>query len=213
MASAWQPRIKRYRHFDGLVGVSTLSAVAISPAAVAKHPFYPLISYEKRWTKFRRAGQPSELKSRIIRYASRKDAAIFSYYRSLLAERYEDILKYHGLDDSVLAYRKVRKSSGSGKSNIDFAHDAFGFIRKTGNCSYLALDISGFFDNLEHGKVKDDWKRLLNVSSLPDGRSGLTRNVPTMRLLPSDLVYNLSSEITTREQCGAWMPQLIKLFE
>ena len=71
-------------------------------------------------------------------------------------------------DGSILAYRHIPISEGQGgKCNIHFAHDAFLKIRELGECCVIALDISGYFESLDHAKLKDLWCRLLGLQRLP----------------------------------------------
>jgi len=163
----WEPKVKRYRHFDSVEAASTLKSYAMDPALVSRHPFYPLISFDKRWTTYAAKGVSGAEKSRTIKYCARIDAAIFSYYRSLLAVRYEQSLHLANLSDNVLAYRKLASPSGKGKCNIDFALTAFERIRYYENCSVVALDISAFFDNLNHTRIKRLWQSLFGWNELP----------------------------------------------
>lgn len=76
-------------------------------------------------------------------------------------QRYEATIKARGLTDAVLAFRSLAKN------NIEFAKDAFDEIRARGDCCALALDIKGFFDNLDHRQLKLKWKGLIEVDELP----------------------------------------------
>lgn len=53
------------------------------------------------------------------------------------------------------------------KCNIDFAREAFDYISKRGNCLAIALDIKGFFDNIDHSILKEKWKKVMGVPTLP----------------------------------------------
>jgi len=176
-AVAWSPKVKRYRHFDRIADASSLKRYAMDPANVSRHPFYPLISFQKRWTSYSVKGVRGEEKSRSIKYACRADAAIFSCYRSILAEPYEAHLAAHGISSSVLAYRRMLSADGRGKCNIDFALSAFEKVRSFQNCSVAALDISGFFDNLDHSKIKRMWCRLFGWSSLPQDHYSVFKHI------------------------------------
>ncbi len=157
---------------------------------VACHGFYPLVSYEKSWRQFAPKGETRSTKSRTIKYASRTDAAIFSYYRSKLATAYEDWLKTNGLENAILAYRAIPKDNGNGgKGNIEFARDAFDAIRAFGDCTYACLDISGFFDNLSHRKIRSDWCDLLGESDLPPDHYNVFKNLTRHGELPLEWAY------------------------
>lgn len=166
MKSKKHPWFKRrgYLHFDSPVSFKTAQKLVNSPRRVATHAFYPLIHYDIRSFKvYLNAENEIERKwkSRQIKYASHLDSHIYSYYSWLLSALYEKQVKQRGLDKNVLAFRSL------GKNNIDFANDAFEIIRKTGKCSAVGLDITGFFDNLNHQKLKAIWADLLGEAKLP----------------------------------------------
>ncbi len=171
---------KRYPHFDLPLPLDELIRIASDPSEVAKNKFWPFLHYEKSWVRFREPGVSRDdlRKTRPIRYASRKDSAIYSRYRALLSERYEDLLASKGLSDCVLAYRRLPKPDlRGGKTNIDFAYDAFQKIRSMGECSAVALDIKGYFDNMDHDIIKSQWCRLLGVDRLPADHFRVFRSV------------------------------------
>ena len=108
-----------------------------------------------RWTRFAEEGRKGKLKNRPIHYAARRDAYIFSYYRHILSQKYETELNYLGLDTSVLAYRRIPIADGAGgKCNIHFAHEAISNIRELDTCCVIALDISSYFESLDHPRLK-----------------------------------------------------------
>ena len=139
------------------------------PAYVAQHRFYPFLRYEKRWNWFAEKGGSGKEKKRLIRYAARLDLYIFSNYRHILSEHYEAELARLGLEANVLAYRRIALGDGlGGKCNIHFAHEAFAKVRQLGKCCAIALDISSFFELLDHARLKALWCRLLGVDPLPE---------------------------------------------
>lgn len=164
--ATWEPKLKTYRHFDNLPSTKSIKLLVKDKAAVASHAFYPLISFRKKWKKYAPKGTEKPKKDREIKYASRKDAAIFSYYRSLLSVGYEETLQKENLEHSVLAYRKIPRLNGKGKSNIEFAYDTFSAIREMGNCTVATLDLTKFFDRLDHKYIKRIWKQHLGTDEL-----------------------------------------------
>lgn len=168
-------RPRRYLHFDSPVGLKRAENLVTDPNAVARHAFYPLISYEITSKKLAKAPNSHKLvakgKIRPISYAAHLDAHIYSYYAHLLSVRYEVFLTTNGLTSSVLAFRQL------GKNNINFAAEAFAEIRRRGNCAAVALDISGFFDNLDHELLKQAWCLLLGVTRLPQDHFSVFRSV------------------------------------
>jgi RNA-directed DNA polymerase len=158
-------RSRGYLHFDSPVGYKKALRVVCNPDVVAKHAFYPLINYIVESKKIKKCNISNKLdisiKERPIAYSSHLDSHIYSYYANILLVKYEEKLQSSGLSETVLAFR------GLGKSNIDFAHDAFEKIKSMGECSAVALDFSKFFDTLDHHLLKKSWGALLGSHILP----------------------------------------------
>lgn len=172
MIQQWEPEakhLKQYPHFDAPIDRHQAIELANSPETVARNPFFPFLEYKKSWVPFRGDGR-STPKDRLIRYACRRDSIIFSRYRHLLSDLYEERLKQLGLDASVIAYRKIPVSDKDpgGKCNIHFAKEAFEEIEKLGTCCAVVMDISKYFENIDHQLLKEKWCQLLGESSLPD---------------------------------------------
>jgi hypothetical protein len=160
--------LKNYPHFDGLISPQKAQKYVTSSARVAKHNFFPFIQYVKRFRRFAKPGEKRIPKERPIRYAARLDSLIFTYYRHLLAGPYETELSKLGLENSILAYRRLKlPTSKGGKSNIHFAKEAFLRIRELGDCCAVALDISSYFESLDHELLKKLWIRLVGLPKLP----------------------------------------------
>lgn len=106
----------------------------------------------------------TKIKKRPIAYAAHTDSYIYSYYASLLYKVLEEEYQNFPLcGESVLAYRVFAPQ----KSNINFAYETFTYIRKHAPCDVIALDVEGFFDNLDHQELKTAWQSLLKVDRLP----------------------------------------------
>lgn len=151
-----------------MVSTSRATSTVNDPSKVAAHGFFPFIKFEKSWRRFAKKGEERKKKVRPIRYAARLDAYIFGMYRKILAQAYEKWLEDAEISESVIAYRRVvDPSTKKGKSNINFAKEAFGEIKRMGNCYCFALDISSFFESLDHQYLKEIWMRLLDVDKLP----------------------------------------------
>ncbi|MGL3211490.1 reverse transcriptase domain-containing protein [Bradyrhizobium sp. BR 1433] len=188
----WQlksPDLKRYPHFDSELSVQDATALATNPVAVASHKFYPFMLYNNRWTRFAKKGEFGDVKTRPIRYASRADAYIFSYYRHQLSMAYEAALSKYGLSDLITAYRRIQDADGKGKCNIHFARDAFDRISALGNCCVVALDISGFFESLDHQILKAAWCDLLGVNKLPEDHFRVFRAITRYAVVEKQDVY------------------------
>lgn len=184
--------LKRYPHFDRSLPLNELVRIASSPDEVARNSFWPFLHYEKSWIRFRKPekNRMDLRKSRPIRYAARKDSAIYSRYRALLSDQYEVLLAAKGLSDCVLAYRRLRKEGQSGgKTNVDFAFDAFQRIQAIGTCCAVALDIKGYFDNMDHNLLKAQWSRVMGVSRLPADHFQVFRSVTQYASVDRDALY------------------------
>jgi RNA-directed DNA polymerase len=156
------PMLKRrkYAHFDDQFDDEQLTSFSVTPEEVMSHGFLPLLGYEKiiRRMDFEDDFPTLELKSRDIRYASHFDAAIYSFYARPLSLLYDDALEAAGLSASVLAYR-----SNIG-NNVTFAKSLFDEVNARGDCKVICLDISKFFDRIDH-KILEN--RLRDIFGLP----------------------------------------------
>jgi hypothetical protein len=185
--------IKRYPHFDGTPPLEVLNRIASDSGEVATYCFWPFLHYEKSWIRFRGPADSQRApkkKTRPIRYAARQDSAIFSRYRALLSEQFEKLLADSGLSNSVLAYRRIPKSGGlGGKTNIDFARETFQAIRAMGTCCAVALDVQGYFDNIDHDLLKKQWGRLIGVNRLPPDHFSVFNAVTRFSWIDRDKLY------------------------
>jgi hypothetical protein len=171
-------KIRSYPHFDGALTEQEARALVQDPKAVTAHPFFPFIQYTERWTKFDVRGAKGVEKSRPIMYAARRDSAIYSQYREILSSAYEQVLLQRGISENVLAYRRIPKVTSPGnKSNIHFANDAFSKISELGSCQVYTLDISKFFQTIDHAKLKNVWINLLGYKKLPSDHFKVFQNI------------------------------------
>jgi hypothetical protein len=182
--------LKNYPHFDPDITASQAVTLAMCPKSVETHTFYPLMLYHQRWNRFAPKGGNGVPKERPIRYAARRDAYIFSRYRHLLAGPYDTELKEAGLSDAILAYRRIiDPATGKGKCNIDFARDAFLKIKTMGDCCVVALDISSYFENLEHDRIKELWGRLIGEDRLPPDHYRVYEAITRYSVVDKESVY------------------------
>lgn len=134
---------------------------------VTKHSFYPFIRMEINTPRFKKTGKivngkPERKvtdKVRPLAYSAHFDAFIYSWFSTILTDKYEQKIKKLEIYDNVLAYLE------KDKSNIEFAHEVFEFIRQKGKCVALAFDISSFFDGLDHDHLKRMWLEVLEEKS------------------------------------------------
>lgn len=184
-------RPRNYLHFDHPIGKSTGALKAVekivsNPQAISKHSFYPFIKYtlsSSKVTKDSSGKLIQKPKNRPISYASHMDSQIYGYYSHILSQHYETHVKESGIHSSVLAFRKL------GKSNIDFAFEAFEAIKSIGNCDAIAFDISGFFDNLDHDVLKTMWSKVIGNKKLPDDHYAVYRSLTRFSTTNKDDLY------------------------
>ena len=182
---AWYKK-RGYLHFDAPTGVARASKIVKNPKAVSKHAFYPLLRYDVISKKLKRNANGKlrlESKIRHISYAAHADSQIYSFYASHLAEAYERKLESLGLSECVLAFRKL------GKSNIEFANDAFSEISAAGRCTAVAIDISKFFDTLTHQHLKKSWCDLLGTSKLPNDHYAVFKSLTKFSFCNREVIY------------------------
>jgi len=178
-------RERHYLHFDQPIGPKRAARIVTDPVRVASHSFSPFLNYQIITKKVRRDGGRlvPKVKPRPIAFASHLDSHIYAYYCALLTEPYEKQLEVDGLGGSVLAFRKL------GKSNIEFALDAFQKIRAMGDCTAIGYDISGFFNNLDHALLKEAWCRLLGTSMLPPDHYAVFKSLTKFAQVERKAVY------------------------
>jgi len=124
-------------------------------------------------------------KDRPISYAAHKDSAIYAYYGQLLGAGYEVCVREHGISDCITAFRE-----SCNRCNIDFAQEAFEWIRKYGECVALAFDIKGFFDNLDHVVLKAMWCKILKMERLPADHFAVFRSLTKFAFVDRVAVFN-----------------------
>jgi hypothetical protein len=108
----------------------------------------------------------------------------------VLAEAYEAELARLGLNDCVLAYRRIPTKTGDGgKCNIHFAQDAVLKVRELGDCCVLALDISSYFESLDHAKLLALWCRMLGVNRLSDDHFRVFEAITQYAVVDKKQVY------------------------
>lgn len=187
--------LKRYPHFDQVLKPADIMALVTDPIRVEQNKFYPLLRYNKGWQPFRPGKDSGKArpkpKERPIRYAARRDAYIFAYYRHLLSMPYEAELNRLGIAHCPVAYRRMPTATDArrGKCNIQFAREAFDRIRELGDCCAIAVDISSYFERLDHERLKVLWCRLLGVERLPPDHFAVFKNITRYRVMDREDVY------------------------
>lgn len=194
-----------YLHFDGRVSFKRIDGTdETDPAyhllttreAVVSHAFLPFLREDERVRKYRSKSpvtaegnsrrhdqQYSTIKNRQIMYASHLDASLYSLYSNILSVEYEKLVRQYDLENNVIAYRPVPLTDiGRNKSNIDFANEFYQKIKNFGgDVGILMLDVSGFFDNLNHKNLYEKWCLVVGKDDLPKDHMAIYKNITSFR--------------------------------
>jgi len=182
---------RNYLHFDLPIKIRNAEVIATSPGKVKRHSFYPFIAYDIVSKKIQKCDLKETLqfkhKLRPVSYAAHVDSHIYTYYAYLLNIAYEKQLTKLNISENVLAFRKL------GKSNIEFANDAFNEIIKRKYCVAIAFDVTGFFDNLNHDILKKSWCELLNSKKLPEDHYNVFKSLTKFSKVNKNKLYETFS--------------------
>lgn len=151
-----------YAHFDYRTDIGQQRTYLLNPENIKRHGFYPFIHYKQIQIKYNK-GKGKKVKERDICYAAHIDRCIYQYYSFLLNELYNQRVARDGMAQVAVAYR-----TDLHQSNINFAKRAIDFIRSSSPCYIMIGDFTGFFDNLNHLYLKQQWCSLLGKSQLPE---------------------------------------------
>jgi hypothetical protein len=165
---------RNYKHFDLPLKSKECERLVSDPVAVSAHAFFPFLRLDIVRPRIKRLATGKLLKSskiRDIRYAAHADAAIYAYYNFVLSELYEQALELSAFDESVIAFRSL------GKSNVEFAKEAFEWISERTPCTALGFDVKDFFGSLDHTLLKRAWAGLLGMSALPPDHYAVYRSL------------------------------------
>lgn len=163
---------RKYKHFD-LPLVDRELAFDFSRED-EPHRFLPLLGFTdvaRRYVRKASGDREVKVKERPIRFAGHEDAAYLQAYAGHLNGFYERALAQDGTSGSVLAYRR------GGGTNIHHAKALFDEIRSRGDCTVFAMDISGFFDCLDHLLLRDEVAGLLDVTRLVGHHATVWKNI------------------------------------
>jgi RNA-directed DNA polymerase len=154
---------RHYKHFDVPIGRDW--ATALTPEQVAAHAWSPLLHWIKETPRYRLNDQgvmELKVKPRDIMHASHRDACILAKHSHELTGKLDSWYAANGLDEAVVAYRSL------GKSNYHFAATAQAYVRDHHSVEAMCFDVTGFFDNIDHKRLKRRLKWLLGVDELAD---------------------------------------------
>lgn len=156
----------------------------MDPRFIAQHRFSPLLHYTKVEKRYKKdpvtAHRAMTSKPRPIKYASHRDACILAYYAHLLNEALDVRYAADSTGENAIAYRAL------GRSNGDFAAEAFRFAQSNAPVTILAFDVTSFFDTLDHGLLKARLKLVLGVSELPDDWYKVFRHITAFHYVELD---------------------------
>jgi len=171
----WYSKVKNRLHLDEKCSKNR-AVFIVQERNVPGHQFFPFIHFQIKQFKLSKKLEQREneqsiidpYKIRDIYYAGHLDSYIYSYYNEKLLEYYEKFLQDNSLECSI-AYRHIDKNNkGTGKSNIDFAAEAFREIKNRKECYAIGLDIHSFFDELDHEILYKNLCKLTKKDKLSD---------------------------------------------
>lgn len=162
-----------YAHFDEKFGLGSAWDYITNPYKVAKHSFFPFITYDQVSYKASKIDGKVIVKdkTRKICYSAHIDRCIYQYYGYLLNKEYNKYVNREKISESVVAYR-----NNLHKNNIHFSKQAFDFIKK-GECNVIVGDFKGFFDNLDHNYLKSMLCKVLEVEKLSNDWYAVFKNI------------------------------------
>ncbi|MCD7728724.1 MAG: reverse transcriptase/maturase family protein [Clostridia bacterium] len=170
-------KFKNYAHFDKRLTIQNAKWKVESSKYVSTHSFYPFLHYtlklHRYYPKEEDQKEKHKSKPREIYYAAHIDRYIYQYYSHMLNERYNRYCIENEIDDYAIAYRTNKK----GKSNIDFAYDAFSFLKVHNKSIVIVGDFSHFFDNLDHLYLKQCLLKVLDIDRLTDDWFKVFKNI------------------------------------
>lgn len=179
-------RSSTYTHFDYRVTLAKCYKYISNKDNVEKHGFYPFIHYKSKSRRIKN-GRKTDSKIRDIYYAAHLDSWIYRYYAYKLNELYNKRLIKDDMVNVPVAYRTDLK-----KNNIQFAAEAFRFIRSLRSCYILIGDFTNFFDTLDHSYLKDQLLDLLQKDSLDSDFYAVYKNITKFSFFELDDLLKLN---------------------
>ena len=152
-------KYKGYYHFDKIM---TLKEANIYVKNLEDHQYLPFITYKKDKNKWDENHHKLD-EYRTISISSIKDNYVYQYYNELLCKNYEKYILDTELSKCVCAYRK-----NNHKCNVDYFGEVYHFLKKSKTAKIFIGDIHHFFDNLDHKLLKENIKKILNLSELDE---------------------------------------------
>jgi RNA-directed DNA polymerase len=193
---------RSYQHLDEQLDLDNDHHLKLVYEAIRNlntHEFLPFIKFIKKDVRYRKGknGIPERsLKERPIMYASHLDAHIYSFYTYGWSAIYEDFLRKNGIEESIIAYRKIsdeKAEKARNKNNIQFAEEVFELVQEKGSCVAIVADITKFFDSLNHKTLKDQICKVLNKKELSIDEYKVLRSLTSYRYILKDDTRNLTT--------------------
>jgi RNA-directed DNA polymerase len=156
-------RERKYVHFDRRLSESERGEIRATPQVILANSFWPLLAFSKIERRVKRDKLGAICfndKKREIKFGSHKDSAILEHYSLKLSDRYESYLRERPISKVVLAYRRAIGN------NVHHARSLFEEIRDRGSTNAIAIDITGFFDNIRHEVLLSSLRAVLDVEKL-----------------------------------------------
>ncbi|MDP2692437.1 MAG: reverse transcriptase domain-containing protein [bacterium] len=205
-------KLKKYPQFDPYYNFvensDRLKKLVKDPtlASVKNHSFLPFVKILAKVPRYRYQNDLGsytlENKIRPIAFASHFDSYLYAFYSFAINEKYQYYIKSKGFDSSILAYR----SDLEGKCNIQFANDAFNEIKKRTTdgrkCAAIALDITGYFDNIDHKILKEKWSKVIEQEILPIDQYKIFRSLTKYSYVKLNSIlkhFNIDLELKRKE--------------
>jgi RNA-directed DNA polymerase len=184
---------RSYKHFDksfDLDDPADFRFVISILESIKTHQFLPFVKFIKKEIRYQRNSEKvvtRKRKERPIMYASHLDSHIYSFYANQWGRKYEDYLIKEKISDNAIAYRKILKGTGNlkGKNNIAFSKEVFKYIQNEDECSVIIVDISHFFDSLNHKILKNHLTTILG-NRLSDDEYKVLRSLTSFRYVLDD---------------------------
>ena len=139
--------------------------------------------------------ESQKLKKREIFYSNHIDGHVFSYYADILNKLLNDQYEADdSLKESVIAYRSIPFNRNRNKCNIDFAFEVFNYIKKSKSLelSAICLDVSSYFDSINHKLLKKLWANLLNRLDLPKDHYKVYKSITKFSYIEIGDIFKLT---------------------
>jgi hypothetical protein len=214
--------LKKYPQFDPyfnfLNSSKKLKDLVSDPSleAVSKHSFLPFVKILTKTPRYRYQNKHLlyglETKIRPISFASHFDTYVYAFYSFALTEKYQEYIMKKGFSDSVLAYR----TDLGGKCNIQFAKQAFDDVKahftKNNECAVIALDITGYFDNIDHFTLKEKWCKVIGDKNLPSDQYKVFRSLTKYNYVRMDsILKHFEINLNEKKKAGEKWQTLLDL--